>query len=145
MDSLSINDLSVKIQQITGFEIDHIEDKIPVLEISKTQLVRVLTILRTHNELEFLYFIDLLVIDYPENDKRFELNYFIRNITTFHCIDIRICLEEDESIDSITSIYPAAQWYECEAWEFFGIIFQNNHKLHHLILQEGYDDFPLKK
>lgn len=133
------------IQQVTGFEFDAEGDVIPVLDISKVHLVRVLTLLKSHRDLDYQLFSDLVVVDRVENDRRFELNYLVMHIPSYHRIDVRVHLEEDESVDSVTSVYPAAHWHECEVWEFFGIPFTGNHRVHHLILQDGYDEFPLRK
>lgn len=138
-------ELAQCVQKATGFEFDNESDRIPVLDISKSHLIRVLTILRSHQELEYQYFTDLVVVDRVENDYRFELNYYLMNLSNYSRIDVRIHLDEDESVDSVTSVYPSAHWYECEAWELFGIAFNNNHLLHHLVVQDGYDDFPLRK
>lgn len=139
-------ELYEKIQKAVGFEFDSVvDDVIPILDIPNTQIVRVLTILQSRQDLQFLFLTDIVVVDRLGHDKRFELNYLITSLLLRIRMNIQTFLEEDEFIESITSIYKSAHWHECEIYELFGISFHNNHRMRSLFFRPGYDEFPLRK
>lgn len=141
----TLYELCGKIQNAVEFEFDEIDGDLPALEIPCGQLIKVLTILKYNRGLAYQNLTDIIVVDRPDDERRFELNYLLASINFVQRLNIRIKLDDDEAVDSIISIYPAAHFRECEIWEFFGINFTNNHNINHLILPDGYDGFPLRK
>ena len=77
--------------------------------------------------------------------KRFEVVYIFLSITFNYRIFLSISVAEDESVDSLTSIFPSANWYEREVWDLFGITFNNHPDLRRILTDYGFNGFPLRK
>jgi len=92
-----------------------------VIVVSKDNLKKVLYSFK--NNLNFSCLTAITAVDYPELNKRFELNYLLLSIDSSMRARIKVYLEEDEAVESITSIFSAANWYEREVWDMFGIFF----------------------
>ncbi|MDR1907345.1 MAG: NADH-quinone oxidoreductase subunit C [Holosporales bacterium] len=136
-------DLFKNIQKAVGVEFEKLGDSIPTLEAPKTQVVRVLAILRTRPDLKFEFLTDIAVLDHPVSERRFEVNYLIMSVLNKCRLNVRTYVEEDEYLDSIASLYQSANWRECEINEMFGIPFKNNRKMRQLFNVK--DDVPLRK
>ena len=64
----------------------------------------------------------------------------------FNCrLLIKFSINEEDSIDSLTSIFPASNWYEREVWDLFGITFNNHPDLRRLLTDYGFIGHPLRK
>ena len=77
---------------------------------------------------------------------RFNLIYILLSIEFNSRIILTTSdIEEDESIDSITTLFPSANWYEREVWDLFGISFINHPDLRRILTDYGFSGFPLRK
>jgi NADH-quinone oxidoreductase subunit C len=141
----SIIELYVKIQKATGIEFDEIDEDLPVLYVQDSQLVRALTILNNNKDLLYRRLIDIVVVDRPENEKRFEINYIIMSMLYNHRLNVRIAIEEEDKISRIEHIYQSAYYRECEISEMFGINFYNDAKLQKFITCGKQHEYPLRK
>jgi len=114
-----------------------------VIVVNKDNLKKVLYSFK--NNLNFSCLTAITAVDYPELNKRFELNYLLLSIDSSMRARIKVYLEEDEAIESITSIFSAANWYEREVWDMFGIFFYNHPDLRRILTDYGFEGFPLRK
>lgn len=107
--------------------------------------VRVLTILRDHEACSFRQLIDITAVDYPERPQRFELIYHL--LSHVHNVRIRIKLFVDEQtpVPSVTNIFPSAGWYEREVWDLFGIPFSDHPDLRRILTDYNFEGHPLRK
>lgn len=134
-----------RIQSIVGGEVDlSFGQACPVLGIQVSHLVRILTVLRSRPDLRFSFLTDLVVVDRPNSEKRFELNYFLMSLFVKMRLCVQITLEEDEVVDSVASIYRSAHWHEREVQEMFGIPFRTFPLLEPLFLPPSSKLFPRK-
>jgi NADH-quinone oxidoreductase subunit C len=102
--------------------------------------------LRDHPELKFdmLYFITGL--DNYLDEPRFEVVYNLRSME--RNVDVRINVPvpgTEPELDSITDLYPSADWLEREVWDMFGVRFTNHPNLERILMWEGFEGHPLRK
>jgi len=84
-------------------------------------------------------------VDYVYNKYRFEINYDLLSLRYSNRIKIKICLNELQGVSSCEKIFPAANWYECEIWDLFGIFFQKHSNLKRILTDYGFIGNPLRK
>ena len=115
------------------------------LNLNQSSLIKVIKILKENEKLKFNQFIDLTAVDYPNKKNRFEMIYILLSVEFNLRIIIKFFINEDESVDSITKLFPAANWYEREVWDLFGIAFNNHPDLRRLLTDYGFIGHPLRK
>ncbi len=112
---------------------------------SKNDLTKIVKSIKENKNLKFNQLTDIVAVDYPSKKKRFEVVYIFLSITFNYRIFLSINLSEEETIDSLTSIFPSANWCEREIWDLFGITFNNHPDLRRLLTDYGFNGFPLRK
>ena len=116
-----------------------------LIETSDNDLVEVVQFLKSNENCKFKQLIDIAGVDYPENEKRFELIYLFLS----HENNIRIKLLTkfaiDQTINSITKIFPSANWMEREVFDMYGIKFKNHPDLRRILTDYGFKGYPLRK
>ena len=115
------------------------------LNIKQSMLIKVVKILKENEKLKFNQLIDLTAVDYPNKKNRFEMVYILLSVEFNFRIIIKFFINENESVDSITNLFPAANWYEREVWDLFGIAFNNHPDLRRLLTDYGFIGHPLRK
>ena len=97
-------------------------------------------------EEDFDYLLDISSVDNFGTDPRFEIVYELYSMTL--AIHLRLKLrvpEEDPTVDSVSDIWPTANWHEREIWDMMGLRFNNHPDLRRILMWEGYPYFPLRK
>ena len=84
-------------------------------------------------------------VDYPANKFRFNVVYELLSIKYNYRIRVKTFTHELLSIASCETIYFAANWYECEIWDLYGIFFKNHSNLKRILTDYGFEGFPLRK
>ena len=115
------------------------------VNIESDDLFKVVKTLKDNDKLKFSQLIDLTAVDYPDNPLRFNLIYIFLSIEFNTRLIVNTFIPEDMSIDSITSLFPCANWYEREVWDLFGISFKNHPDLRRLLTDYGFSGYPLRK
>ncbi len=98
------------------------------------------------DELSFDYLIDITSIDNFGEEPRFEIVYDLYSLA--HGIHLRLKLgvpEEANAVDTISDIWPTANWHEREVYDMMGIKFNGHPDLRRILMWEGYPYFPLRK
>ncbi len=108
-------------------------------------LTKIVKKLKENENFKFNQLTDIIAVDYPNKKKRFEIVYIFLSVTLNYRILLSTDVEEDESIDSLTSIFPSANWYEREIWDLFGVTFNNHPDLRRILTDYGFNGFPLRK
>ena len=108
-------------------------------------IVRVVTFLRDDPECLFVSFVDICGADYPGREKRFDVVYHF--LSPRHNRRIRLKVETDEvtPVPSIISQFPAANWYERETYDLYGVLFSGHPDLRRILTDYGFEGFPLRK
>jgi NADH-quinone oxidoreductase subunit C len=98
------------------------------------------------DELLFDYLLDITSIDNYGEEPRFELVYHLYSMT--HAAHLRFELkisEENAVVDTISDIWPTANWHEREIYDMMGIKFNGHPDLRRILMWDGYPYFPLRK
>jgi len=94
----------------------------------------------------FVYLIDVFGVDRYTSDERFEVVYILMNLRKQQRLFLKIRVpEEDPVADSITGIWPNANWNEREVYDMFGVRFNNHPDHRRIYLPEDFEYFPLRK
>ena len=135
---------------------DHIKAEFPsaasslafgelTLATEPKDIVRVMTFLRDDSECQFTILIDICGVDYPNRPRRFDVVYHLLSIAKNHRIRVKIETEEASSVPSVVSIHPAANWFEREAFDMYGILFSDHPDLRRILTDYGFTGYPLRK
>ena len=127
---------------VTGFEIAFGELNIRA-EASET--IKVLTTLRDDPRFNLINFTDLAGADYPAREKRFDLVWHL--LSPKHNHRVRVTFEADERtpVPSAISVFPAANWYEREIYDLYGVLFADHPDLRRILTDYGFEGHPLRK
>ena len=121
------------------------ENGLFLLNLKKYFLIKTVKTLKENDSLKFNQFIDLTAVDYPNKKNRFEMVYILLSVEFNFRIIIKFFINENDSVESITNLFPAANWYEREVWDLFGIAFNNHPDLRRLLTDYGFIGHPLRK
>ena len=108
-------------------------------------LIENISQLKKHPELKFKQLVDILAVDYPNKEKRFEVIYLLLSHEKNLRISVKVRVKDDEKISTLTNIFPSANWLEREVFDMNGIIFQNHPDLRRILTDYGFEGFPLRK
>ena len=115
------------------------------IKINYKSLLKVIKNLKDNEKLKFTQLIELTAVDYPDRPIRFSLVYILLSIEFNSRIILTTDIEEDESVESITTLFPSANWYEREVWDLFGISFINHPDLRRILTDYGINGLPIIK
>ena len=115
------------------------------LTVDPSAIVNVLTFLRDDPRCGFISFIDICGVDYPAREKRFDVVYHLLSPRQNTRVRIKLMVAEDEPVPSVCSVYPGADWFEREAWDMYGIIFDGHPDLRRILTDYGFEGHPLRK
>ena len=122
-----------------------IENSELLIEIEDKDLIDVVQFLKSNENCKFKQLIDIAGVDYPDNEKRFELVYLFLSHENNLRIKILIKFQIDQSINSLTKIFPSANWMEREVFDMYGIKFKNHPDLRRILTDYGFKGHPLRK
>jgi len=115
------------------------------LTVSKKYIYEICKFLYSDPELMFNMLTDLCGVDYFPQTPRFEIVYHLYSFKNNQRIRLKTKVEEGESVLSVESIWKAANWYEREVYDLFGINFENHPDLRRILLWDGFEGHPLRK
>ena len=115
------------------------------LSVGVDDVVTTLKILRDGSGLNFVQLVDLTAVDYPERLVRFEVVYHLLSLS--RNARVRVCapVAEDGVAPSAFDAYPAANWFEREVFDMFGIPFTDHPDLRRILTDYGFEGHPLRK
>ena len=119
-------------------------DELTVI-LSKSILLKVLSFLKDDKVCQFKQLIDLCGVDYPNRIDRFEIVYHLLSINLNQRIRIKLSVNDDDTVPSVVSLYEAANWYEREVWDLYGVIFTDHPDLRRILTDYGFEGHPLRK
>ena len=122
-----------------------IENNEFLIEVNESDLIDVVQFLKSNEKCKFRQLIDIAGVDYPEHDKRFELVYLFLSHENNIRIKLSIKFQSGQNIDSITKIFPSANWMEREVFDMYGIKFKNHPDLRRILTDYGFKGHPLRK
>jgi NADH/F420H2 dehydrogenase subunit C len=110
-----------------------------------SKLYSLLYFLRDNTNCQFKELIDIVVVDYPQREKRFEVNYLLLSLRYATRLKIKVRVDAYEGLDSLSSLFKAANWFEREAFDLFGVFFHNHPNLRRILTDYGFEGHPLRK
>ena len=116
-----------------------------IIEIAEGDLIDTIQFLKSNENCKFKQLIDIAGVDYPENEKRFELVYLFLSHEHNLRIKILIKFQIGQPINSLTKIFPSANWMEREVFDMYGIKFKNHPDLRRILTDYGFKGHPLRK
>lgn len=108
-------------------------------------IVEVLTYLRDDPECRFVCFIDICGVDYPEREKRFDVVYHLLSPYKNQRIRVKVEAGEQDAVPSVIDVFPAADWYERETYDLYGVLFAGHPDLRRILTDYGFSGHPLRK
>jgi NADH-quinone oxidoreductase subunit C len=122
-----------------------IENNELLIETEESELLDVVQFLKSNEKCKFRQLIDIAGVDYPENEKRFELIYLFLSHEHNLRIKLLIKFQINQTIVSLTKIFPSANWMEREVFDMYGIKFKNHPDLRRILTDYGFKGHPLRK
>lgn len=108
-------------------------------------LTKLLTFLRDDSNCQFKVLIDMTAVDYPEREDRFELVYILLSLSQNQRIKVKLTVGEDVAVPTASEVFSAANWYERETWDMYGIYFSDHPDLRRILTDYGFEGHPLRK
>jgi NADH-quinone oxidoreductase subunit C len=109
------------------------------------RIVEALTYLRDEADTQFQQLLDVCGADYPQREKRFDVVYHLLSMTKNRRIRLKVETDEDTPVPTVVSVYPAADWYERETFDMYGIFFEGHPDLRRLLTDYGFHGHPMRK
>jgi len=126
-----------KVQLTAGDELEAL--------IAPEGIIPVLTFLKDHHNSQFLSLVDIAGVDMPTREYRFEVVYNLLSLRYNSRIRVKTYTDEMTPLDSCNDIFKAANWYEREIWDMFGVFFANHPDLRRILTDYGFEGHPLRK
>ncbi len=101
--------------------------------------------LKRDDNCRFATLVDITAIDFPGREKRFDVVYHFLSMPLNQRIRVKVALREDSSIHSISKLYSAADWFEREVFDMYGILFDDHPDLRRILTDYGFQGHPLRK
>ena len=120
-------------------------DNTITLNTNNSHLILLLNFFKNNYFLQFKTLISITAVDYPEKKDRFEINYFLLSYKLNSRIIIKVSTNDLTPINSITTVYNSANWYEREVWDLFGVFFSGHPDLRRILTDYGFEGFPFRK
>src|SRR5262245_40540181 len=142
----ALEDLAAHIKAGLG---DSVRDSISHDELTITvegaNVISVLTFLRDDPGCEFKVLIDICGVDYPNRPRRFDVVYHLLSVSKNARIRVKVEAEETRPIPSAVSVFPAANWFEREAFDLYGVLFEGHPDLRRSLTEYGFSGHPMRK
>src|SRR5690242_2126720 len=135
--------LAWKPAAVTGAKFDREE---LTIYVDRPFIREACAILRDDPTVPFNFLSDLTCVDWYPSEPRFEVVYHLLSIAQKDRVRLKVKLGgDDPSIESVTSIWPAANFFEREIFDLFGVRFQGHPYLRRLLMPEDWEGYPLRK
>ena len=143
----SLNDIEKLINSELSSKVKSsiIENEELLIETEEAELLEVVQFLKSNENCKFRQLIDIAGVDYPENEKRFELIYLFLSHEYNLRIKLLIKFQINQTIVSLTKIFPSANWMEREVFDMYGVKFKNHPDLRRILTDYGFKGHPLRK
>ncbi len=116
------------------------------IQVDRSKLLDVMRAFRDRPEFACDLLVDICGADYPDREKRFEVVYHLASLSHGHRFRVKVLLgEKDPSIPTCYPVWKAADWFEREAYDMFGIRFDGHPNLKRLLTHEAFQGHPLRK
>ncbi|XP_053614569.1 NADH dehydrogenase [ubiquinone] iron-sulfur protein 3, mitochondrial [Plodia interpunctella] len=108
-------------------------------------IIPVLSFLKDHHGSQFVNLIDIAGMDVPTRQFRFEIIYNLLSLRYNSRIRVKTYTDELSPLDSANDVFKAANWYEREIWDMYGVFFANHPDLRRILTDYGFEGHPFRK
>jgi len=130
---------------VPGIRAVRIERDELIADADREQLVAVMTALRDGEGLAFEQVMDICGVDWPTRPDRFDVVYNLLSVSMNQRLRVVVTTDESAPVPSVHTVWPAATWWEREAWDLFGIVFAGQPDLRRILTDYGFEGHPLRK
>lgn len=115
------------------------------LHVAREEIVAVMEFLRDDLRCRFEILIDICGVDWPARNSRFDVVYHLLSPRLNQRIRVKLETDETTPVPSVVGVFSAANWFEREAYDMFGILFSDHPDLRRLLTDYGFQGYPLRK
>jgi NADH-quinone oxidoreductase subunit C len=115
------------------------------IAIKRESIIEALTFLRNDTAFQFEVLIDICGVDYPDRAERFDVVYHLLSPRLNQRLRIKTTTDEVAPVASVNDVFPAANWYEREVYDLYGIRFTGHPDLRRILTDYGFQGYPLRK
>ena len=115
------------------------------LTVGLADLVALAAFLKSDPDCHFTSLVDITAVDYPEAVERFQMVYHFLSMFQNHRVRVKVAVTESDMVPSLVDVYPAANWFEREVFDLFGILFSGHPDLRRILTDYGFRGHPLRK
>ena len=108
-------------------------------------VVRVVTFLRDDPRCRFVSFVDICGADYPGRERRFDVVYHFLSPYLNHRIRLKVEADETTAVPTLVGVFPAANWFEREVYDLYGVLFSGHPDLRRILTDYGFVGHPFRK
>lgn len=116
------------------------------LQLPKKDVVNACKVLRNDSELKFIHCADITAIDWARRKNRFTVVYHLFSLKNKLRLVVKADIDESDcNIDTVSSVWRAANWHEREVYDMYGITFNHHPDLRRMYMPEEFEYYPLRK
>jgi NADH-quinone oxidoreductase subunit C len=116
-----------------------------MLTVRRDAIVRVLSFLKDDGTVDCKTLVDVCGVDYPGRPERFEVVYNLLSVRQNHRVRVKLTTDEDTPVPSVVGVFNAANWFEREVWDLYGVFFSDHPDLRRILTDYGFEGHPLRK
>lgn len=136
---------TIELRQEAAIDSASIANDELTVSIAPSAIVDFIGWLKTDPSCRFTTLIDITAVDWPGREKRFEMVYHFLSMHLNQRIRVKADIREADIVPSITGPFPAADWYEREVFDMYGILFSGHPDLRRILTDYGFRGHPLRK
>jgi len=115
------------------------------IDVEAGKIVEVIKYLRDDPNCRFVNFTDVTAVDYPSREKRFDVVYHLLSPKYNRRVRVKVEVDERTPVASAIGIFPAADWFEREVYDLYGVLFSGHPDLRRILTDYGFEGHPLRK
>ncbi len=119
------------------------------LTVDRRAWVEAASLVRNHPDLDYKLFLDLCAVDYldrEDRDDRYEVVLHAYSVSKKHHVRLKAALpESDPTIATLVGVYKGANWFEREAWDLYGVVFEGHPNLSRILTHDDFVGHPMRK
>ncbi|SEA21849.1 NADH-quinone oxidoreductase subunit C [Rubrimonas cliftonensis] len=116
-----------------------------VVQCAPEGVADLMKFLRDASACQFTTLVDICGVDWPEREKRFDVVYHLLSMRQNHRVRVKTQVREDAIVPSVVEVFPAAEWYEREVFDLYGVMFGGHPDLRRILTDYGFRGHPMRK
>ena len=113
--------------------------------VALDSLVDLMAYLKADPSTRMTSLVDITAVDHPERLERFDVVYHLLSMYTNGRVRVKTTVSDSAMVPSLIGVYPAANWFEREVYDLFGILFSGHPDLRRILTDYGFRGHPLRK